>query len=85
MTTNRSRARVTIKLNRPRIPVVDPCTNRKLVYNNSLLYDLIYCNHGDLPHIVDFTWRKAYPTREIGVDEFTQMMRDGLTSISISR
>jgi len=63
----------------PEDPVVDPCTNRKLVYNNSLLYDLIYCNHGDLPHIVDFTWRKAYPTREIGVDEFTQMMRDGLT------
>jgi hypothetical protein len=60
-------------------PVVDPCTNRKLVYNNSLLYDLIYCNHGDLPHIVDFTWRKTYPARELGLDEFTQMMRDGLT------
>ena len=60
-------------------PVVDACTNRKLVYNNSLLYDLIYCQHGDLPHIVDFTWRKTYPAREIGLDEFTQMMRDGLT------
>lgn len=61
-------------------PVVDTCTNRKLVYNHSLLYDLIYCYHGDLPHIVDFSWRQqTYPSREIGIDTFLQMMRDGLT------
>jgi hypothetical protein len=61
-------------------PVVDSCTNRKFVYNNSLLYDLIYCNHGDLPHIVDFSWRKeTYPGRQIGIDTFLKMMRDGLT------
>ncbi|HKP84436.1 MAG TPA: hypothetical protein VJT69_20640 [Pyrinomonadaceae bacterium] len=64
----------------PEDPIVDPCTNRKLVYNNSLLYDLIYCYHGDLPHIVDFSWREhAYPAREVSIDTFLQMMRDGLT------
>jgi hypothetical protein len=61
-------------------PIVDSCTNRKLVYNNSLLFDLIYCNHGDLPHVVDFSWRKdVYPSREVTIDKFLQMMRDGLT------
>ena len=58
-------------------PVVDACANRKLVYNNQLLYDLIYCHHGDLPHIVDFNWRKY--GREIDIADFLQMMRDGLT------
>jgi hypothetical protein len=61
-------------------PVVDPCTNRKLVYNNSLLYDLIYCYHGDLPHIVDFSWREySYPAREITFDVFQQRIREGVT------
>jgi len=61
-------------------PVVDLCTNRKLVYNNSLLYDLIYCYHGDLPHIVDFSWRQyAYPAREITFDLFQQMIGEGVT------
>jgi len=59
---------------------LDTCTDRRFVYNNSLLYDLIYCHHGDLPHIVDFSWRKhAYPTREVGIDTFLQMMKEGLT------
>jgi hypothetical protein len=60
-------------------PIVDSCTNRKLVYNNSLLFNLINCNHGDLPHIVDFSWRTdTYPKREVTIDRFIQMMRDGL-------
>jgi len=61
-------------------PKIDGCTNRKLVYNNQLLYDLIYCYHGDLPHIVDFTWRKfAYPKREISFDDFLAMINKGVT------
>src|SRR5215212_273408 len=61
-------------------PIVDPCTNRKFVYNNTLLYDLIKCYHGELPHIVDFSWRKyAYPKREITFDAFLQMIREGVT------
>lgn len=58
-------------------PVIDACTNRKLVYNNQLLYDLIYCHHGDLPHIVDFSWRTK--DGQIGINDFLQMMKDGLT------
>jgi hypothetical protein len=61
-------------------PIVDPCTNRKLVYNNTLLYDLINCYHGNLPHIVDFSWRKyAYPDREMTFDVFLQMINEGVT------
>ena len=61
-------------------PIVDACTNRKLVYNNSLLYDLIKCYHGDLPHIVDFSWRQyAYPRREMTFDEFLKMINEGVT------
>jgi len=64
----------------PKDPIVDSCTNRKLVYNNQLLYDLIYCNHGDLPHIVDFSWRThAYPSRQVPFDVFLKMIRDGVT------
>ncbi|GMT47978.1 MAG: hypothetical protein IEMM0007_1544 [bacterium] len=37
---------------------IDSCSRRKLVYNNPMLYDLINCFHGDLPHIVDFNWPK---------------------------
>ena len=60
-------------------PDVDSCTNRKLVYNNSLLYDLIYCNHGDLPHIVDFSWRKGvYPSRKVAFGDFVKLIKDGL-------
>ena len=58
-------------------PKIDSCTNRKLVYNNQLLFDLIYCNHGDLPHIVDFNWRPlAYPQREITFENFLKLIRD---------
>ncbi len=61
-------------------PIVDTCTNRKFVYNNTLLYDLIKCYHGDLPHIVDFSWRKyAYPKREMTFDAFLQMISEGVT------
>lgn len=59
---------------------LDTCTDRRFVYNNSLLYDLIYCHHGDLPHIVDFNWRKPASTnRELDWDAFVQLVKDGLT------
>lgn len=59
---------------------VDACTDRRFVYNNSLLYDLIYCHHGDLPHVVDVNWRTAaYPSREISWEAFVQLMNTGLT------
>lgn len=38
----------------------DTCSHRKLVYNNSLLYDLINCFHGDLPHIIGINWPKPF-------------------------
>lgn len=59
---------------------LDTCVDRKFVYNNQLLYDLIYCYHGDLPHIVDFNWRKyARQNREIDWDSFVKLIKNGLT------
>lgn len=48
----------TIKLNQDNnlVGQIDSCSQRKLVYSNQLLYDLIHCNHGDLPHITQISW-----------------------------
>lgn len=37
---------------------IDNCGDnpRRLVYSNALLYDLIDCYHGDLPHIIRINW-----------------------------
>lgn len=59
---------------------IDACRYRRLVYPNPLLYNLIHCHHGDLPHIVDFSWRQdTYPTREIDWRMFCDMVTQGLT------
>ena len=53
----------------------DACTDRRLVYGNNLLYDLIDCYHGDLPHIVDFDWRKeTQQDHKMDWNTFVQMM-----------
>jgi hypothetical protein len=56
----------------------DPCSRRKLVYNNQLLYDLIDCYHGDLPHIIDFSWY-AQHAKKASWAEFSAIMNQGLT------
>lgn len=33
------------------------CSRRRLVYNNPLLFDLINCYHGDLPHVTELNWK----------------------------
>jgi len=59
---------------------LDTCTDRRLVYSNPLLYDLVYCHHGDLPHIVDFNWRRpAGPDRELDWETFVRTIKSGLT------
>lgn len=35
---------------------IDNCQRRKLVISNEVLYDLIHCYHGDLPHITKINW-----------------------------
>lgn len=34
-------------------------SHRRLIYNNSLLYDLISCYHGDLPRVCEISWEHA--------------------------
>ncbi len=38
---------------------IQKCHHRKLVYNNPLLYNLINCYHGDLPHVKNIFWGDA--------------------------
>jgi len=62
-------------------PVIDECTHRRIIYNNAMLYKLIDCYHGDLAHIVDFSWRKhthGANTRDINWTTFFDLIRDGL-------
>jgi hypothetical protein len=41
---------------------------------------LIDCYHGDLPHIVDFSWRRSTnPDRDVEWEKFVKMIKDGLT------
>src|SRR3990172_6257052 len=37
---------------------IDNCSKRKLVYRNPLLYGMIDCYHGDLPHIIGINWKE---------------------------
>jgi hypothetical protein len=56
---------------------IDPCYKRKLVYTNPMLYDLIYCLHGDLPHIKEISWSDAHK-QCISWDDFADIVHDGL-------
>ncbi len=56
----------------PSIIYFDPCYKRKLVYSNSLLYDLINCYHGDLPHIISINWQHG---EELEWSQFIEMIR----------
>jgi hypothetical protein len=53
-------------------------SKRKLVYGNPLLYDLIDCFHGDLPHITKINWPKP-DEGPMNWSEFKNKMKDGLT------
>ncbi len=48
---------------KPTLNEIDKCSKRKLIYNNSLLYDLIHCYHKDAPNIVHINWKHnhSYP------------------------
>lgn len=71
-------ATVKVDQNNHRKGDIDACSQRKLVYNNQLLYDLIHCYHGDLPHINSIGWdhKEHYPW-----DKFVELMSKGLEVI----
>lgn len=56
---------------------LDICTHRKLIYSNPLLYDLINCFHGDLPHITEINWEGLH-TEVVKWDKFEALVNDGL-------
>lgn len=57
---------------------LDPCTDRRLVYTNPLLFDLVQCYHGDLPRITGVSWSALHRRRDVSWEEFDAAMRGGL-------
>jgi hypothetical protein len=56
---------------------IDSCSKRRLVYGNAMLYDLISCFHGDLPHITTMNWQSNGAT--ISWDDFANgIYKDGI-------
>ncbi len=51
---------------------IDICSRRKLVYSNPMLYDLINCYHGDLPHITSINWPHG---EDIEWSQFVDLIR----------
>lgn len=54
---------------------IDKCSERKLIYNNPLLYDLISCYHGDLPRVCKINWKHDEKLRW---HDFETIVDDGL-------
>lgn len=55
----------------PKIKIrIDPCSRRRLVYNNKMLFDLIHCHHDDLSHIVDISWKNYHGKEGVYWNEF---------------
>ncbi|HYN44637.1 MAG TPA: hypothetical protein VER35_01430 [Candidatus Limnocylindrales bacterium] len=57
---------------------IDKCSHRKVVYNNSLLYDLIRCYHGDLPQVCHISWEDKHYKEEISWEDFDELVDKGL-------
>ena len=56
---------------------IDPCSSRRLVHGNAMLYDLIRCFHGDLPHVTTINWKANGAT--ISWDDFEKgIYKDGI-------
>jgi hypothetical protein len=36
---------------------IDNCSDRPLVYSNPMLYEMLECFHGGLPHVEDINWK----------------------------
>ena len=58
---------------------VDPCSQRKLVYNNALLFDLFNCYHGNLPHIIGISWSDYHAVGNVSWEDFKTISNNGLT------
>ena len=55
---------------------IDTCSERRLLYTNPVLYDLIHCFHKDSAHVAAISWEHA---KAVTWNHFTAMMKDGLT------
>lgn len=56
----------------------DKVKHRRLVYNNAMLYDMLHCLHGDLPHIIGINWYHLHGRHNVQWEEFAELMEDGL-------
>jgi hypothetical protein len=51
---------------------IDTCSRRELVYSNPLLYDMINCYHGDLPHVTSINWPHG---KDIAWSQFIDLIK----------
>jgi hypothetical protein len=58
--------------------ISDKTWERKLIYTNPMLYDLVHCFHGDLPRIVKFSWQHLHD-RHIAWEQFKDLVESGLS------
>ena len=58
---------------------IDNCgdNSRQLVYSNALLYDLIDCYHGELPHIIGINWWGRHGREDVQWSSFEELVTDG--------
>jgi len=58
---------------------VDNCGDkpRRLVYSNALLYDLIDCYHGELPHIIGINWWGLHGKEDAQWSDFEELVTNG--------
>ena len=47
--------------------------NRKLVYNNLMLYKMLECYHDGIPHITDIGWKKYHADSNVSWDDFKKL------------
>ncbi len=76
-------AKITITLQgNPECPTkeieIASCFNRKLVYGNAMLFDLINCFHGDLPKVTKINWCNLHTRSNVSWNEFLELINYGL-------
>ena len=60
---------------------IDKYTERKLIYNNLLLYDLINCYHGDLPRVCNINWDH---NRSYTWNDFQKFVTEGTKGLKVT-
>lgn len=62
---------------------IDNCSDRPLVYSNPMLYEMLECFHGGLPHITNIGWQDFHAKEDVAWEDFITMFDANSTLITI--